>query len=51
VVVLYCRSGGRADKAKVLLESRGFAGKILNAGGPRQPELWAILKDGSSKRG
>jgi hypothetical protein len=31
--------------AKALLESRGFKGQVLNAGGPGQPELWAALQE------
>jgi len=48
-IVLYCRTGGRAGKAKALLESRGFAGKILNAGGPMDPEPWAALQEATKK--
>jgi len=32
-VVLYCRSGRRAAKAKSVLQAKGYSGPILNAGG------------------
>jgi phage shock protein E len=31
-VVVYCRSGGRAGRAKALLEANGFS-NVVNAGG------------------
>lgn len=31
-IVLYCQSGGRAEMAKMILESNGFT-KVKNAGG------------------
>lgn len=32
-IVLYCRSGRRAERAKEALISKGYTGTILNAGG------------------
>ena len=32
-IVIYCRSGRRAAKAKEILIQQGYQGKILNAGG------------------
>eukprot|EP00965_Chrysotila_dentata_P251900 6210348-Pleurochrysis_carterae.AAC.1 len=48
-LILYCRSGGRAEKAKAVLEARGYQG-VLNAGGPTKPELWEALEEGSRKK-
>jgi len=35
--------------AKALLESRGFTGQVLNAGGPMQPELWTALQQATKR--
>lgn len=41
-VVVYCRSGRRASRAKEILQEKGYTGKIYNAGGV--DDLLAVLE-------
>jgi rhodanese-related sulfurtransferase len=43
-IITHCGGGGRGQKAKDYLESKGFT-KVLNGGGPKESECWAEYGD------
>lgn len=40
-LITHCGGGGRGQKAKEFLESKGFT-NVLNGAGPKETELWAL---------
>lgn len=43
-MITHCGGGGRGQKAKDFLESKGFT-KVLNGGGPKETDCWAEFGD------
>lgn len=43
-IITHCGGGGRGQKAKIYLEKNGYT-NVLNGGGPKEKELWAIYGD------
>lgn len=41
-IITHCGGGGRGQKAKLFLESKGFT-NVMNGGGPSVKELWAMF--------
>ena len=40
-IITHCGGGGRGQKAKDFLESKGFT-NVLNGGGPKETDCWEV---------
>ncbi|KAI2494498.1 hypothetical protein MHU86_10320 [Fragilaria crotonensis] len=43
-IITHCGAGSRGNEAKKFLEQHGFK-NVINGGGPKEKELWALYGD------